>query len=259
MLKISVVGCTGKLGSIIAKKICTLEDIELVNAIGRKGNQYIRQDISSIIGGDERGLKISDSIIEGNPCDVFIDCTSAENLLNNNYEQYLSIHKPLVIATTGFDVIGIELIKELSKYIPVIQSGNFSISLYDFIETLKFAVSTISEDTDVSIIESHHNQKQDAPSGTAIMIQEALIKNNPRLNYDNVHISSIRGGSIVGEHQVIFANCSDEITEYRHKVSSRESLASGAIEVSKWLVKQPNGFYNMDDFCKQRKNSLLNT
>jgi 4-hydroxy-tetrahydrodipicolinate reductase len=253
MLKISVVGCTGKLGSGIARKVYTLEGLKLVNAIGRKGNHYIGLDISAIIGGDERGLKIGDSIIDGEPCDVFIDCTSAENLLINNYEQYLSMKKPLVIATTGFDEIGMERIKELSKNIPVMQTGNFSIALHDFIETLKFAVSTISEDTDVFIIEFHHNQKKDAPSGTALMIKEALINNNSRLNSDNVHISSVRAGTIVGEHQVIFANCSDEITEYRHRVSSRETLVSGAIEVTKWLAKQPNGFYNMDDFCNKRK------
>ncbi|EKQ56051.1 MULTISPECIES: 4-hydroxy-tetrahydrodipicolinate reductase [unclassified Clostridium] len=254
MLKISVVGCTGKLGSVIAKKIYSLEDLQLVNAIGRKGNRYIGQDISSIIGGQERGLKIGDSIVNADVCDVFIDCTNAENLLNNNYEQYLSIKKPLVIATTGFDTVGMERTKELSKYIPVMQSGNFSIAFHDFIETLKFAVSRISNDTDVSIIELHHNQKKDAPSGTAIMIQEALVNSNTRLNFDNVSISSIRGGTIVGEHKVIFANCSDEIVEYRHQISSRKALANGAIEVSKWLSKQPKGFYNMDDFCNQRKN-----
>ena len=209
MLKISVVGCTGKLGSIIAKKIYSTGNLELFNAIGRKGNKYIGQDISSIIGGQERRLEIGDSIANADVCDVFIDCTNAGNLLSNNYEQYLSIKKPVVIATTGFDAAGMERLKELSRNIPVMQSGNFSIALHDFIETLKFAVSRVSDDTDVSIIELHHNQKKDAPSGTAIMIQEALINNNSRLNYNNVHISSIRGGTIVGEHQVIFANCSD--------------------------------------------------
>ena len=75
MLKISIVGCTGKLGSIIARKIYSLENLDLVNAIGRKGNQYIGQDISSVIGGQERGLKIRDSIVNADVCDVFIDCT----------------------------------------------------------------------------------------------------------------------------------------------------------------------------------------
>lgn len=255
MLKISVVGCTGKLGSIIARKIYSLENLELVNAIGREGNKYIGQDISSIIGGQERGLKIGDSIVNADACDVFIDCTTAENLLNNNYKQYLSIKKPLVIATTGFDAAGMDQIEELAKNIPVMQSGNFSIALHDFIDTLKFVASKISDDTDVSIIELHHNQKKDAPSGTAIMIQEALINSNSRLNYYNVQISSIRSGTIVGEHKVIFANCSDEIIEYKHQLTSREALANGAIEVSKWLFKQPNGFYSMDDFCNQRKTS----
>lgn len=254
MLKVSIVGCTGKMGSMIAKKICGSDDIKLVNAIGRKGNQYVGQDISVLLGGKEYGLKIGDSIIEAEECDVFIDCTNAETLLSNNYQQYLSVKKPLVIATTGFDEDGMEKIKQMSEKMPVIQSGNFSIALHDFIETLKFAVRTISDDTDVSIIELHHNQKKDAPSGTALMIKEALIKSNSRLNDDNVHISSVRGGTIVGEHQVIFANCNDEVTEYKHQISSREALAGGAVEVSRWLSAQPDGFYDMDCFCEQRKN-----
>lgn len=258
MLKISIVGCTGKFGAMIAKKVCESEELILVNAIGRKGNKYIGQDVSSIIGGQELKLKIKDSIIEADDCDVFIDCTNADTFLNDNYEQYLQMEKPVVIATTGFDEEGINKLNEISKKIPVMQSGNFSIALHNFIETLKFAAASISDDTDVSIIELHHNQKKDAPSGTAIMIKEALINSNARLNNENVHISSIRGGTIVGEHQVIFANCNDEVIEFKHRISSREALASGAIEVSKWLVKQQNGFYNMDYFCEHRNNNILN-
>lgn len=249
MIKISVVGCTGKLGSLIVKRLYNSKDFQLVNAIGRTGNPYIGQDISVIIGGIEHALKIVNNIESSADSDIYIDCTDAENLLNNNLKLYMILRKPLVIATTGIDHEGIKQIKDLSKIIPVFQSGNFSVALHDFIETIKFAARRISQDTDVSIIELHHNQKKDAPSGTAKMIQEALIISNKRLNYDNVNISSIRGGSIFGEHHVIFANCLDEITEYKHQVSSRETFANGALEISKWLVKQPNGFYNMDDFC----------
>lgn len=250
MISVAVVGCTGKLGSMIVKTIVKSNDINLAYVIGRKENQYIGNDISSIIGGNKRGIIITSEISNDLNCDVFIDCTNAENFIKSNLSRYKEMKKPLVIATTGFDQYGKAQIEELANIIPVFMTGNFSIALYDFIETLKFAVRRIGEDTDVQIVEYHHNQKKDAPSGTAKMIQDALIEANPRLDRDKVNICSVRGGSIFGVHQVIFANCNDEVTEYKHQVSSREAFSSGAISVAKWIINQPAGLYNMDDFCK---------
>ena len=98
-------------------------------------------------------------------------------------------------------------------------------------------------------MEYHHNQKKDAPSGTALMIKNALLDANNTINVDKVSICSIRGGNIFGEHEVIFANCKDEVVTFKHQASSREPFADGAIEVSKWTVNQTNGLYDMDDFC----------
>ncbi len=121
--------------------------------------------------------------------------------------------------------------------------------MHDFIETLKFAVKRISDDTDIQIVEYHHNQKKDAPSGTALMIKDALISANKNLNSEKINICSIRGGNIFGEHEVIFANCKDEVLTFKHQVSSRETFADGAIETAIWTANQINGLYNMDDFC----------
>lgn len=248
MVKIAVVGCTGKLGSAIVKSILNRNDMELSAAIARKGNQFVGKTISELIGG-KCGLKIIDDIEEAGESDVFIDCTNADTFMTTSYTKYGTMKKTLVIATTAFTSEDIVKIKELSTQIPVFMTGNFSIALHDFIETLKFAVRRVSEDTDVQIVEYHHNQKKDAPSGTALMIKEALINANPRLRAENVNICSIRGGNIFGEHEVIFANCKDEVITFKHQVSSRETFADGAIEVSLWLAKQENGMYNMDDFC----------
>lgn len=249
MIKISVVGCTGKLGSIIAKTILSQEDLELSYAIGRKGSRFIGRDISEIIGGKSRKILITDSIEHATDCDIFIDCTHAENFISNSLLQYSEIKKPILIATTGFDKNGLKAIKELSKNVPVFISGNYSIALHHFIETLKFAVKRISDDTHVQIIEFHHNQKKDAPSGTALMIQKALLDAEPKLSKEGIDICSIRGGSIFGEHRVIFANCKDEVMEYHHQVSSREAFADGAIQAARWLQKQKAGYYTMEDFC----------
>ncbi len=250
MVNIAVVGCTGKLGSNIMKNIIKRDDVTLKYAIARKGNQMVGQEISSIIGGQSK-LLVIDDIIDAKECDVFIDCTSADAFMNTNYEKYCQMQKPVVIATTAFTEDDMIKLHDLSKAVPVFLTGNFSIALHDFIETIIFAAKRISEDTDAQIVEYHHNQKKDAPSGTAIMIRDALVKANSRLTENTINICSVRGGNIFGEHEVIFANCKDEVTTYRHQVSSRETFADGAIEVAKWTVKQSNGMYDMDDFCNK--------
>ena len=249
-MKIAVVGCTGNLGSSIVKCILSRSDVELGAVVARKGNSYVGKEISELVGG-KCNLKIIDEITEEKECDIFIDCTNAENFMATSYEKYNVMKKPLVIATTAFTSDDIARIKELSLQMPVFMTGNFSIALHDFIETLKFAAKRISKDTDVQIVEYHHNQKKDAPSGTALMIRDALVAANARLTAESINICSIRGGNIFGEHEVIFANCKDEVITFKHQVSSRETFADGAVEVSRWLVKQENGMYNMDDFCNK--------
>lgn len=247
-MKIAVVGCTGKLGTTIMKNILNRENLVLRYAIARRGNQYVGKSISELIGG-HYDLTIMDDIESANECDVFIDCTNAEIFMANSYMKYKKMRKPLVIATTAFSREDIVSIHKLAGSMPVFMEGNFSIALHTFIETLKFAVNRISGDTDIQIIEYHHNQKKDAPSGTALMIQDALIKANQRLSKEQISICSVRGGNIFGEHQVLFANSKDEIMSFKHQVSSRESFADGAIEVAIWTTKQKKGLYNMDDFC----------
>lgn len=247
-MNIAVVGCTGKLGSTIIKNIMNREDVDLSHAIARSGNQYAGRCISEIIGGNYT-LKVIDDIEKAVDCDVFIDCTSAEVFMSKNYCKYQKMKKPLVIATTAFSSEDINEINRLAMEVPVFMTGNFSVALHDFIETLKFAVKRVTDDTDIQIVEYHHNQKKDAPSGTALMIRDALVSVNKRLSSEQINICSVRGGCIFGEHEVIFANCKDEVITFKHQVSSRETFANGAIQTAMWIVKKPNGIYNMDDFC----------
>ena len=250
MIRIAIVGCTGKLGSTIMKNALNRKDIELSYAIARKGNPFVGHNISEFVG-DKFNLPIIDDIETAKNCDISIDCTNAETFMNDSYSKYEKAGKSLVIATTAFSVEDIEKIRKLATNIPIFMAGNFSIALYNFIETLKFYVKKINLDTDIQIIEYHHNQKKDAPSGTALMIKDALLDTNKKIHKEKVNIYSIRGGNIFGEHEVIFANSKDEVVTFKHQVSSRETFADGAIEVSLWTVKQPNGLYNMDNFCNR--------
>lgn len=248
MLRIAVVGCTGKLGSAIVKNILHRDDVELSYAIAREGNAYVGKTVAELVGGNS-DLEIVSDIELARDCDVFIDCTNAETFMKKCIHKYRKLGKALVIATTAFSSEDIEQIALLAKEIPVFMTGNFSIALHDFIETLKFVAKRISVDTDVQIVEYHHNQKTDAPSGTALMIRDALTLANNNLSAEKIHICSIRGGSIFGEHEVIFANCKDEVMTFKHQVSSRETFADGAVEAMLWTSRQPAGMYNMDDLC----------
>lgn len=247
MIGIAVVGCTGKLGINIVKAALNRKDMELRYAIARKGNQFVGHKISELVGG-KNDLPITDDITSAKDCDVFIDCTNAETFMNDSYPRYEKMGKALVIATTGFSAEALEKIGGLAAQIPVFMAGNFSLTLYHFIETVKFYAKSISPDTDIQIVEYHHNQKKDAPSGTALMIKEALLSANDKTGGGLVNISSVRGGNIFGEHVVIFANAKGEVVELKHQVSSREAFADGAIEISTWLAERPNGMYHMDDF-----------
>ncbi len=193
MIKIAIVGCTGKLGSTIMKTALKSADVELCYAIARKGNQFVGKNISELIGGKSE-LVFIDDIELAKDCDIYIDCTNAETFMSNSYSKYQRMQKPLIIATTAFTEEDIEKIKQLATNIPVFMTGNFSVALHDFIETVKFYARKVSLDTDIQIVEYHHNQKKDAPSGTALMIKDALLDANNAINRDNVSICSIRGG-----------------------------------------------------------------
>lgn len=250
MLKLGLVGCTGKLGNDIMKYILQSKTIILNSAIARQGSQFVGHDISSLIGSNDTGIIITDSIKDATNCDVLIDCTNKETFIINNLPQYEEILKPVVIATTGFSKDDFIKINNVANKIPILFSPNYSFGFYNFIETVKYAVSNIDTETDVQIIEYHHNQKKDSPSGTAIRILDAILESNPKLVDKNISINSIRAGSIVGEHRVLLANRNNEEIELIHKVSSRESFSKGIVKSAIWLCSKSNGYYSIDNVVR---------
>jgi len=249
MLKLGLIGCTGKFGKDIIKYILQSKTIILNKAIARQANQFVGHDISLLIGSNNTGIIITDSIKDAANCDVLVDCTNKETFINN-LPKYEEILKPVVIATTGFSKDDFMKINQVAKKIPIVFSPNYSFGFYNFLETVKCAVSNLDRETDVQIIEYHHNQKKDSPSGTAIRILNAILESNPKLIDKNININSIRAGSIVGEHRVLLANCNNEEIELIHKISSRESLSKGVVKSAIWLCSKPNGYYSMDDVAK---------
>lgn len=170
---------------------------------------------------------------------------------------------PMVIASTGLSDVNHQAIDEASQIIPILQSGNFSLGINVLLDISEKLASAL-RDFDVEIIEKHHKLKVDAPSGTAIMLQEAVVKARPELtdisygregtdtkrSNHEIGMHSIRGGTIVGEHSLIFAGL-DEIVEIKHIASSKKIFANGALHAAGFIVRKNNGRYTMEDVIHQ--------
>ncbi len=166
-------------------------------------------------------------------------------------------NKPIVIATTGFNKEQLEIIEDYSKEIPIFRSSNMSLDINLMADIVKRIAEFLS-DTDIEITETHHNRKVDSPSGTAILLADAInevLENKKEYNFDRMQkrekrskneigFSSIRGGNIVGEHTVAFFG-EDETLEITHKAYSRQVFAQGALKAAEFIVKQTPGLYNM--------------
>lgn len=171
---------------------------------------------------------------------------------------------PAVIATTGLSQDQIALIRETAKRVPLFFSFNMSLGVNLLCGLAKKAAAVLGGQFDIEIVEKHHNRKLDAPSGTALMLADEIssaLPDQPRYVYDRhsvrqkrgkeeIGIHSIRGGTIVGEHEVIFAG-RDEIITLSHTAMSREVFATGSINAALFLCGKPDGLYSMDDLVSQ--------
>ena len=248
MLKIALSGCNGRMGRVITD-ICS-----------KKENMKI------VAGFDLYTEKLADYPLFADPfeftgaCDVIIDFSNV-SLTDQLLAYCIKTRTPVVICTTGHNAEQLARIREASQQIPVFRSGNMSVGINLMMELLRKCASVLSEGFDVEIVEQHHNQKVDAPSGTALMLADAVREALPydaEYVYDRherrekrpaheIGIHSIRGGTIVGEHSVMFCG-RDEIIEIRHSARSREVFAVGAVDAAAYLAAQTQpDMYDMSD------------
>ena len=251
MIKIIMHGCNGKMGQVICSLVEKDETCEIVAGIDLK-NSNAKFPVFT---------NISDCNIEA---DVIIDFSTATAVL-----EVLKFAKnkkmPIVICTTGLDGEIEKEIEELSKEIPIFKSANMSLGINLISNLLKRASAILNENGfDIEIIEKHHNQKIDAPSGTALLLADSInnsmdnkfeyvydrAKKREKRKKEEIGISVIRGGNIVGEHSVIFAG-KDEIIEFNHFAYSKEVFAIGAIKASKFLAKKTAGKYDMQSIMEE--------
>lgn len=248
MVRMIMHGCNGKMGQVISG-ICQ-EDSEVEIVAGVDPYDGIKNPYPVFSSIEECKVE----------ADVVVDFAAAQavdNLLDYCVMQQL----PVVLCTTGLSELQMEKVEEASKKIPVLKSANMSLGVNVLMELLQEAAKILAPaGFDMEIVEKHHNQKVDAPSGTALALADSIneaLGNTYQYKYDRtqerkkrgkeeIGIQAVRGGSIVGDHEVIFAGL-DEVIEIKHTAYSKGIFGKGAVEAAKFLAGKPAGKYDMKD------------
>ena len=255
MLKIILHGCNGQMGRVI----CQLADQDNDCAIA--AGIDVNPDTGTATFPRYERLQDCDM-----PADVAVDFSTA-SAVDGLLDYCLQKRLPVVVCTTGLSEATKERIIEASKVIPVFQSANMSLGINLIARLVEKAAPLLADaGFDIEIFERHHNKKIDAPSGTAILLAEAAKRG---LNDDKYHfvtdrsgvrqkrkpeeigIQSLRGGTIVGEHELIFAG-KDEVIEFVHKAYSKDVFATGAFKAARYLKDKPPGLYSMKDLMSDQ-------
>ena len=248
MVRAIMHGCNGKMGRAIttlAKEDAEVEIVAGVDAYTEVANEY------PVFDSIEKCDVEADVVID------FSNAKAVDGLLDYCVEKQI----PVVLCTTGLSEEQLQKVEEASKKVAVLRSANMSLGINTLFKLLQDAAKVFaSAGFDIEIVEKHHNQKLDAPSGTALALADSMkevLEDDYFYRYDRsqlrqkrdpkeIGISAVRGGTIVGEHEVIFAG-EDEVIEFKHTAHSKAVFAKGAVEAAKFLAGKPAGMYDMRD------------
>jgi len=248
MIKLFIVGIDGKMGRTVCRRASELEGFETA------GGFDIIPDMDYKIFTSVADIDVG--------FDVIVDFSRPESVgtVAAIAEKF---NRPAVIATTGHNEAQAAEIRALAQRVPVFLSGNMSVGIHVMRKLVSEAVRDLWDSFDVEIVEKHHNQKADAPSGTAKMLAATIsAATDGKANFlygregadakrqkGEVAVHAVRGGTIVGEHEVVFAG-NDEVITISHTVLSRAIFADGAIRAAKFLIGKPAGLYEMKDMVR---------
>lgn len=248
MVKILMHGCNGKMGRMITEIVKNEEDAVIAAGVDK-------------FTGIPNDYPVFEEIAQ---CDVDVDVVidfSNAGAVDELLDYCVKKSLPVVLCTTGLSDEQLKKVDECSEKIAVLKSANMSMGINLLLKLLKDAAKVLAPaGYDIELVEKHHNQKLDAPSGTALALADSIneaMGNEYEYVYDRsqvrkkrdakeIGISAVRAGTIVGEHEVIFAG-TDEVIEFKHTAYSRSVFAKGAVEAGKFLVGQPAGMYDMGD------------
>jgi len=261
-MRLVVAGAAGRMGRMLVQIIHETEGAVLAGALEREGSPALGQDAGQLAGVGANGVKISaDALAVLAQADGLIDFTSpaATVAYAGLAAQARIVH---VIGTTGLAATDIEKIDAAARHAVVVRSGNMSLGVNLLAGLVKKVAQTLGEDYDIEIVEMHHRMKVDAPSGTALLLGEAAAKGR-KIDLEqrsvrardghtgartagDIGFATLRGGTVVGDHQVIFAG-SGERLELAHRAEDRGIFARGAVKAALWGHGRKPGHYNMAD------------
>ncbi|QFS81366.1 4-hydroxy-tetrahydrodipicolinate reductase [Roseivivax sp. THAF40] len=257
-----VTGVSGRMGRMLVQEIAGSDKLRLAGAIERTGHDWVGRDLGAAMGGAETGIMVTDDAEAAfAEAQVVIDFTAPDATIafGRLAAARGTVH---VIGTTGFTDDQIKALETASEGAVQIRAGNMSLGVNLLTVLTRKVAEALDADFDIEVVEAHHNRKVDAPSGTALMLGEAAAQGRGVALGDvsdrgrdgitgarkrgDIGFSAIRGGDIVGEHDVIFAGSGERIV-LRHVASDRALFARGALKAASWGLEQPAGFYDMLD------------
>jgi 4-hydroxy-tetrahydrodipicolinate reductase len=258
--KLAIAGAAGRMGRELAKLVHSTEGCVLAGGLEAPGSPQIGADYGELIGVGKTGVMIdSDATTVIAACDGIIDFTVPKATLSLVKQTSGKIH---IIGTTGIDAAGDAEIAEAAKHATIVKTGNFSLGVNMLAALVKRAAQALGTDFDIEVLEMHHRMKVDAPSGTALLLGKAAAEGRDinlaqksvrsrdghtgaRIAGD-IGFATLRGGTVVGDHTVIFAGNGERL-ELRHVAESRELFARGAVKAALWAQGKKPGLYSMFD------------
>ena len=261
-LKLCILGASGRMGSTIISEAIESKQVILHSVSEMKDHKWVGRDIGQILNGKNNNVIVSDNLhqsLEGS--DAVIDFTQPANtVFCSNMCATLGLAH--IIGTTGFNENQENEILTSSSKIPIVKEGNMSLGINMLTKLVEKVAKSLDLDFDVEILEMHHRNKVDAPSGTALMLGESVAfargkKLSDLSSYNKegltgmrekgkIGFASLRGGGVIGEHEVIFASDNEKIS-IKHEALSRNIFANGAIKAALWAVGKEPGLYGMSD------------
>lgn len=258
--RIVIAGAAGRMGRALIREALATPGVTLAGGFERPGHGAIGADLGPLAGLDAMGIAV-----EAEPpqkrADALIDFTAPAATLEHA-RAAAALGTPLVIGTTGFSVAEEVAIRELASRVAIVKSGNMSLGVNLLAALVKEAAARLGPDYDIEIVESHHREKTDAPSGTALMLGEAAAAGRGRTLADvavksrggqtgprpegAIGFAVVRGGGIIGDHEVMFAGA-QEVIALSHRAVDRGLFAKGAIAAARWVKGRPPGLYSMQD------------
>lgn len=244
MLKVAISGSTGRMGKALIKAIGQNEDFELVGGVAGQENKNIGKDLGEIAEVEKIGVPLSSNLYDlSEEIGVLIDFSEAKFSLKA-VEYSKNLHIPLVLATTGYEDEDLNIIRKASQFIPLLQASNTSLGIAFLKKIIDLTSDSFSYFDNLEILETHHQDKKDSPSGTALDLANFLSERIK--GKDSIPIESQRTGDTAGEHKIILSKEAERI-ELTHKALDRSIYAKGALAGAKWLNSKPNGLYSMSD------------